>query len=120
MEEIKKILLADDDEAIADSMILMLEINGYEVLHVFNGYEVNGALHDLPSLIILDVWMSGTDGRDVCRQLKSDPATSHVPILMMSASRDIRPSALEAGADDFIEKPFDMGILIGKIVALAG
>lgn len=118
MSDLKKILLADDDEAIVDAMMMMLEINGYEVDHVYQGTEVRMAVKKKPALVILDVWMSGTDGRDLCRQLKSDSTTSNIPVLMMSASRDIRQSVMAAGADDFIEKPFDMGMLIQKIDAL--
>jgi DNA-binding response OmpR family regulator len=67
---------------------------------------------------MLDIWMSGYDGRDICRQLKNDPEFSKIPILMISASRDIRQSAIDAGANDFMEKPFEMDSLLNKVEVL--
>lgn len=114
----KKILIADDDEAIVDATSLMLEVSGYNVVHTLNGADVTAALAGRPDLLLLDIWMSGVDGRDICKQIKSDPAVKHIPVLMVSASRDIRESALESGADDFLAKPFDMKVLIDKIEKL--
>lgn len=111
----KKIFIADDDEAIVDATSLMLEMEGYEVSHTLNGAAVHAALLQRPDLLVLDIWMSGIDGRDVCRQVKADPATGDVPVLMISASREIRESALASGADDFLAKPFDMYELLHKI-----
>ena len=61
---------------------------------------------DLPDLLLLDIWMSGTDGLDICKQLKQNTATQHIPIVLLSASREIEKSALDAGANDFLSKPF--------------
>ena len=93
---------------------------GYNVAHTYNGAAVADALQSLPDLLLLDIWMSGIDGRDVCRKVKADPKTKNIPVLMISASRDIRESALASGADDFLEKPFEMDILIEKIEQLIG
>ena len=116
--ETKKIFIADDDEAIVDSTVLMLELMGYEVAYTYNGAMVPAVIKNKPDLLLLDIWMSGIDGRDVCRLVKADPDTRDIPVLMISASRDIRESALASGADDFLEKPFDMDILLGKIEGL--
>lgn len=116
----KKIFIADDDEAIVDSTTLMLEVMGYEVDYTYNGALVPAALKNKPDLLLLDIWMSGVDGRDVCRQVKADPQTRDIPVLMISASRDIRESALASGADDFLEKPFEMDDLLEKIENLIG
>jgi CheY-like chemotaxis protein len=59
--------------------------------------------------------MSGEDGRDICKKLKQDPLTKNIPVIMISASRDIKESAMEAGADDFLAKPFEMDDLLKKI-----
>jgi DNA-binding response OmpR family regulator len=59
--------------------------------------------------------MSGFDGRDICRELKQRKNTRGIPIIMISASRDIERSAYEAGADDFLAKPFEIDDLLGKI-----
>lgn len=116
----KRILIADDDEAIVDSTAMLLEIMGYEVAQTLDGTKVPAAIQQRPDLVLLDIWMSGVDGRDVCRQLKTNPATKNIPVLMISASRDVRQSALDSGANDFLEKPFEMDTLINKIVGLIG
>lgn len=114
----KKIFIADDDEAIVDATSMMLEMAGYEVRHTLNGATVQTDVRNKPDLVLLDVWMSGIDGRDICRQLKADPATLDIPVLMISAGRDIMASALESGADDFLAKPFDMDDLLEKVEKL--
>jgi len=114
----KKILIADDDEAIVDAISMMLEVMDYQVLSTTSGAEVAEALKQRPDLLLLDIWMSGVDGRDVCRQVKADLATRDIPVLMISASRQIRESAMSCGADDFLAKPFEMSELIQKIEEL--
>jgi CheY-like chemotaxis protein len=111
----KKILVADDDPAIVESTILILEEFGYEVDSTIDGQTIYKMEKDLPDLLLLDIWMSGQDGRDICKYLKSDIATKHIPIIMISASRDVARSARDAGANDFLAKPFDMDELINKI-----
>lgn len=110
----KKVFIADDDSAIVEATSLLLEEFDYVVETTLNGKELY-ALKELPDLILLDIWMSGQDGREICRYLKSTQRTKHIPIIMISASRDIKQSALDAGADDFLEKPYAMDDLISKI-----
>ncbi|RYD76796.1 MAG: response regulator transcription factor [Sphingobacteriales bacterium] len=116
--ENKRILIADDDEGIVDAVTMILQIMGYEVDFTYDGGTVLEAVKNKPDLILLDIWMSGHDGRDICKQLKSDPEYEKIPILMISASRDIRQSALDAGANDFMEKPFEMDSLLNKVTHL--
>jgi CheY-like chemotaxis protein len=65
-----------------------------------------------PDLLLLDMWMSGEDGREICRYLKKEAETKHIPIIMISAGRDIKEAAKEAGADDFLAKPFEFDDLL--------
>ena len=111
----KKVMIADDDPGILDAVEAMLEFGGYEVSSTANGATVLDIRSDLPDLLLLDIWMSGTDGRDVCKQLKAQEFTKNMPIIMISASTELENSAKEAGADDFLEKPFDMEELLNKI-----
>ncbi|KLT66256.1 PleD family two-component system response regulator [Pedobacter sp. BMA] len=111
----KKIFIADDDEGIVDAVTMILEVMGYDVNYTYDGGSVIEAVKNRPDLILLDIWMSGHDGRDICKQLKSDPEFKDIPILMISASRDIRQSAMDAGANDFMEKPFEMDSLLNKV-----
>lgn len=104
----KKVMIADDDPGILDSISLILSYEGYEVTSTLNGRTLLNLQNDLPDLLLLDIWMSGIDGRDICRQLKQQQHTAKMPIVMISASKDIEQSAMEAGADAFIAKPFEM------------
>jgi DNA-binding response OmpR family regulator len=111
----KKIMIADDDPGIVDAIEMLLEFEGYNVSSTVNGTTVLDMKDELPDLLLLDIWMSGEDGRDICKKLKQDQITKNIPVIMISASRDIKESALEAGADDFLAKPFEMNELLGKI-----
>ena len=110
-----KILVADDDPAILHSLQMLLEDEGYQVATAIDGRTVQEVKAELPDLILLDIWMSGMDGRDICKQLKSQPTTRHIPIILMSANRDTETIARESGAEDFILKPFEVKDLLGKI-----
>ena len=113
----KRIFIADDDPGIVDAVEMILNFHGYEVSSTYNGTDVL-ALTEYPDLLLLDIWMSGCDGRDICRALKADKNLMHIPVLMVSASKDIRQSAMDSGADDFLAKPFDMNELLSKIESL--
>ncbi|MES2388303.1 MAG: response regulator [Bacteroidota bacterium] len=112
MNKSKKILIADDDPGILDAVGIMLEFEGYEVKTTSDGAELLNLEAELPDLLLLDIWMSGTDGRDVCRHLKQKEKTEKLPIVLISASRDIEKSAKLAGANDFLSKPFDIADLL--------
>lgn len=114
----KRILIADDDAAIVDATSLLLQTMGYEVSSTLNGALVSAALQNKPDLLLLDIWMSGIDGRTICKEIKANPSTFAIPVLMISASRDIRESAMSSGADDFLAKPFELHTLISKIEKL--
>lgn len=111
----KKILVADDDPAILEVITLILEDAGYEVTPAANGETVENVHGVLPDLILLDIWMSGMDGRDVCRHLRAKKKTQHIPIIMISANKDAGSTALEAGANAFVAKPFDMSRLLSTV-----
>jgi len=111
----KKILVADDDPAIVDAVKMILELDGYVVDTTVDGETIYKMEKDYPDLLLLDIWMSGQDGREICKYLKSNPLTLHIPIIMISASKDVAASAKEAGADDFIAKPFEMEDLLSKV-----
>ena len=111
----KTILVADDDPAICDALSFMLEEEGYRVLTTVNGGTIYKMEKEFPDLLLLDIWMSGQDGREICKYLKKKELTRDIPIIILSASRDIEKSADDAGADDFLAKPFQMEELLSKI-----
>jgi len=113
---IKKILVVDDDESILDAITLVLEDKGYNIGVVFKGAEVYGKIALFkPHIILLDVLMSGKDGREICKNIKSDPKTSKIPVIMLSAHPSVKNSALKFGADDFLAKPFQVEDLVSII-----
>ncbi len=114
----KKILIADDDPAILEVLTIFLEEVGYEVETTQDGHTLQAFAHGYPDLLLLDIWMSGVNGRDLCRALKSQEQTRNLPILLISANRDMERIARDAGADDFIAKPFDLDKLLNKIEGL--
>jgi CheY-like chemotaxis protein len=116
----KTILVADDDPAIGDMLREMLEDAGYEVQTQVDGHAVQLMQEPLPDLLVLDVRLSGMDGRTICRQLKSQEATRHLPIILLSAHKDTPQIAREAGADDFLAKPFEMGELLALVTKYLG
>ena len=111
----RKILVADDNPAILDALKIMLEEEEYEVDTTEDGAAAQHMKKPLPDLLLLDVWMSGIDGRDVCKQLKSSDETKHIPIIIISATRDIEYIAKEAGADNYISKPFQREHLLSVV-----
>ncbi len=119
----KRILVADDDTAILDVIQIVLEDAGYDVDVVTNGKKVLASSKKesiLPDLVLLDIWMAGEDGREICRVLRSQQHTKDLPIILISASRDVKQSAFDAGADDFIAKPFEMEELLIKVAEKVG
>ncbi|MFD2871020.1 response regulator transcription factor [Mucilaginibacter ximonensis] len=114
----KKIMIADDDPGIVDAIEMLLEFEGYQVTSTVDGADVLDLTDDLPDLLLLDIWMSGEDGRDICKKIKKIDTMKNIPVIMISASRDIRESAMAAGADDFLAKPFEMNELLAKIKKL--
>ena len=111
----KKIMIADDDSDILEVITLILEDKGFEVSTAINGEKLESMQESLPDLLLLDIWMSGRDGREICRQLKNQPATKHIPIIMLSANIDISKISAECGANDCIAKPFDIKDLLKVI-----
>ena len=71
----KRVVIADDDAGITEAVKLMLEDEGYSVDVIYSGAEVKHLDHDLPAVLILDIWMAGENGRDICKYLKSKEAT---------------------------------------------
>lgn len=115
------ILVVDDDPDILDALRLLLEDEGYRVQTTEKGEyaeSLRDGNGDLPDLIILDVLLSGRDGRVICRTLKSQDETAHIPIVMISAHPSAADSAVEVGADAFVAKPFSIDDLLATIAAL--
>jgi two-component system, OmpR family, response regulator MprA len=115
-----KILVVDDERAVRESLRRALELEGYEIELAADG---NEALYRLevteePDAVILDVLMPGVDGLEVCRRLRG--AGSKLPVLMLTARTEVedRVAGLDAGADDYVTKPFALEELLARVRAL--
>ena len=111
----KRVFIADDDEAICESLEMILEDAGYDSAYITDGHLIDKVKKYKPDIVLLDIWMSGIDGRDLCKYLKNNVKTSHIPIVMISANSDTEKIAKEIGADGFITKPFDIDYLLDTI-----
>ena len=114
------ILVVDDERAVRDSLRRALELEGYRVELAEDGEEAlrRLELEPLPDAVILDVLMPGADGLEVCRRLRG--AGNEVPVLMLTARAEIdsRVAGLDAGADDYLSKPFALAELLARLRAL--
>ncbi len=112
----KKILIVDDDKDVLEAMQLLLTEAGYKSCAVLQVGEMFACLKEsLPDLIVLDVLLSGQDGRMVARQLRKRRDTRGIPIIMVSAHPSAAQSAISCGANDFVAKPFEVDELISKV-----
>jgi DNA-binding response OmpR family regulator len=113
----EQILIVDDDPDILDALQFVLEDAGYTVKTCKDGGHAEKLCHELtmPKLIILDVLLSGKDGRDICRKLKHDSLTKRIPIVMISAHPAAKESVIASGANKFIPKPFDINNLLTTV-----
>ena len=112
----KRIMVCDDDEGILDMLEIVLEGSGYTIIPVQNSlriYEVIDREH--PDLLLLDLWMPVLSGDQVLKRLRKNPKTHELPVIVISASRDGQQIAADAGATDFMAKPFDLDFLLTKI-----
>lgn len=112
-----RIYVIDDDKDLLKVVKSLLIKRGFDVF-TFSDWELanNSIKVHEPQLILLDVFLSGIDGLDVCQKLKASPYTRHIPVLVFSAFPRIAECAIhDYGADDFIAKPFEVGDLIKKI-----
>jgi adenylate cyclase len=121
MTEPVTILAVDDQPANLRLLDAALSPRGYRVVRASSGGQ---ALELLPSsgadLVLLDIVMPGIDGYEVCRRIRSAPETAYLPVVMITASgHQEKTRAIEAGADDFVSKPFDQSELLARVASLA-
>jgi DNA-binding response OmpR family regulator len=108
----KRILVVDDDVDILEFVQPYLNEEGYYVQTSPSGLIFQHVQRDLPDLILLDVLLNGKDGRVLCRQLKANELTKHIPVILFSAHIRREDALKESRADDFIGKPFDLRDLL--------
>ena len=112
-----KILIADDDKVVHESLGIYLKSEGFEVVDVYDGKAAVAALDSDIALCVLDIMMPEMSGLDVCREIRK---TSRVPVIMLTAKGETfdKVLGLELGADDYILKPFDSKELVARVRAV--
>jgi DNA-binding response OmpR family regulator len=115
-----RILIIDDDKDLLEVVQALLIKKGFQVEANTNWDDAEEKLDSFqPQIILLDVFLSGVDGLQICKKLKADPNTSPIPVIVFSGYPSIGETAIyEYGADDFITKPFEVYDLIDKIHAV--
>jgi len=112
----KKILVIEDDKDIRDTIVYILQEENYEVIASEDSKILKSVNDHKPDLILLDNWLtdwkSDANGQQLSKGLKSDPATSHIPVIIISAVSNIKEIAEAGLADGFLRKPFDLNELI--------
>lgn len=116
-----KVLIVEDEEDIQELIRYNLNREGFQTKSVVTGEDaLNAAMSDLPDLVILDLMLPGVDGLEVCRRLKANTSTQHIPVVMVTAKGEESDVVvgLELGADDYITKPFSPKILLARLRAV--
>jgi two-component system response regulator MprA len=115
----QRVLVADDDRAIRESLVRALELEGYEVTSVVDGVEaLTRARRDTFDALVVDVMMPVVDGLAVCRVLRAEGDRTPVLILTARVETSDRVAGLDAGADDYLPKPFELDELLARLRAL--
>ena len=117
----KTIFIADDESGFVSTLKSRLEFEGFRVMTAPDGKETLRLIaEEHPDLILLDIMMPNVNGYQVCRELKGNSDTSSIPILMLTAKSQESDKfwGKEAGADDYVTKPFDMEELLEKMRSL--
>jgi CheY-like chemotaxis protein len=113
----QKILVIEDDDIVRDTLELLLSYKGYEVATSSNGVDAIDQVSEFqPDLILTDIFLGESDGRIICQLLKSNPETSHIPVIIMSgSSSEIYNTIVGVGANDVVLKPFDEETLMHRV-----
>lgn len=112
----KTILICDDDEGILDMLELVLEETGYRIIPVQNSLHIYDEIEKQhPDLILLDLWMPVLSGDQILKNLRQNPETKDLPVIIISASREGERIANDAGASCFLAKPFDLDTLVNRV-----
>jgi two-component system, OmpR family, response regulator RpaA len=116
-----RILIIDDDPLIAEIVTVNLEMAGYQVIHANDGVKGQAlAIQLVPDMIILDLMLPHVDGFTVCQRLRRDDRTADIPVLMLTAMGQTQDKVegFNAGADDYLTKPFELEEMLARVRAL--
>ena len=117
----KKVLIVEDEETLVENLSQKLESEGYKVVAAYDGEKGWSLIRqEKPDLIVLDIMLPELDGLSICRMVRNDANTGHIPIIMMTArgTEVDKIVGLESGADDYIVKPFGLGEFLARVRAV--
>jgi twitching motility two-component system response regulator PilG len=113
-----KIMVVEDDEKLLELECILLTSSGYRVCGMLRGKEALESIEkEMPDLILLDVMLPDVDGFEVCRQIKSNPMTNHIPVVLLTAKKGIEDMVKgeEVKADHYLTKPFKSAVVLETI-----
>lgn len=110
-----KIIILENEQDIIDVVEFVLVAEGYEVKSFTDVASYRDLVAEQPSLILLDHWLNGYNGSDICMAIKADPDFQNIPVILMSAVTQIVQVAASCGCDGYIRKPFDFDALLSAI-----
>ena len=114
-----KVLVVDDEKGVRDLLHSFLKAEGYQAIMASNGEEaIELAKSESPNAILLDFKMPGIDGVETCRRLRAEEQTRYIPVIMVTAFGTTEKEATDAGADDLINKPFNLTDLAVRVKSL--
>ena len=112
----RKVLIIEDEPVISEMMCILLETEGYIVISLSDTAIARQQLlmHDV-AMVMLDVNLNGEDGPSMCAYIKQEANLKHIPVVLVSANSELETIKNTCGADDFIQKPFDLDYFINKV-----
>lgn len=113
-----KIMVVEDDESLLELECILLTSRGYQVCSMLNGKQALESIEkEMPDLVLLDVMLPEVDGFEVCRQIKSNPMTSHITVILLTAKKGIEDMAKgeKVNADHYLTKPFKSAVVLETI-----
>jgi DNA-binding response OmpR family regulator len=116
-----RVLIIEDEQTLVENLADKLRAEGFEVMTAMDGEDgLNMIRSEIPDLIVLDIMLPGLDGLSICRMVRHDTTTAHIPIIMLTArgTEVDKIVGLESGADDYVVKPFGLGEFLARVRAV--
>lgn len=112
----KRILIIDDDQAVLEALEEVLKYSGYDVKTIVHTEDIFKVIKRYgPELILIDYILPGINGGEICDQIKTNPPTSHIPVIIISGHSKVLKSLGDYGSDVIMEKPFDLNELLDQV-----
>jgi DNA-binding response OmpR family regulator len=112
----KRIIVVEDEENVRETLDILLTNAGFSVRSLATGGQIFDTIDEFhPDVILLDVMLDDLDGRDICKSIKENPPTTHIPVIMLSGVPDVYNAINDVGANDVVSKPFDETTLLNRI-----